>query len=107
GRTRSPARCGAPCWPRTRSGATSAVPEGVAREERRSPRCGSSGVRRSDVSSVDRARAGTRHLVLVGGGHAHVSVLRSFAMQPVEGAHVTVVSAASQSAYSGMVPGVL
>ncbi|MFT6818110.1 MAG: selenide,water dikinase [Myxococcota bacterium] len=46
----------------------------------------------------------TRHLVLVGGGHAHVEVLRSFAMLRPPGVRVTVVMDRTTSAYSGMVP---
>ncbi len=45
-----------------------------------------------------------RHLVLVGGGHAHVEVLRAFAMRRPEGVRVTVVMDRTTSAYSGMVP---
>ncbi len=45
-----------------------------------------------------------RHLVLVGGGHAHVEVLRSFAMRRPEGVRVTIVMDRTTSAYSGMVP---
>jgi selenide,water dikinase len=48
-----------------------------------------------------------RHLILVGGGHAHVFVLRSLAMRRAPGLQVTLVSPASQATYSGMVPGVL
>src|SRR5262245_39965760 len=48
-----------------------------------------------------------RHLVLVGGGHAHVNVLRSVAMHPEPGLSLTVVSPHSHATYSGMVPGVL
>jgi selenide,water dikinase len=46
-----------------------------------------------------------RDLVLVGGGHAHVQVLRRFAMQPPPGARVTVVVDVPVAVYSGMVPG--
>lgn len=47
-----------------------------------------------------------RHdLVLVGGGHAHIQVLRRWAMSPVAGARVTVVVDRTVAVYSGMVPG--
>lgn len=47
-----------------------------------------------------------RHrLVLVGGGHAHVQVLRHLAMRPLEDAHVTLVVDDPIAVYSGMVPG--
>jgi selenide, water dikinase len=50
--------------------------------------------------------AGVRHeLVLVGGGHAHVQVLRRWAMAPVPGVHLTVVVDHPVAVYSGMVPG--
>ncbi len=48
-----------------------------------------------------------RHLVIVGGGHAHVAVLKSLAMRPEPAARVTVVSPDSYATYTGMVPGVL
>jgi len=46
-------------------------------------------------------------IVLIGGGHAHVEVLRSFAMAPVEGARLTVVARDVMTSYSGMLPGYL
>src|SRR5512143_1716102 len=48
-----------------------------------------------------------QHLVLAGGGHAHVHVLKSRAMRPEPGLRLTVVSPHSYATYSGMVPGVL
>ena len=48
-----------------------------------------------------------KHLVLVGGGHAHVHVLRDFAAAPAPAARVTLVSSDPQLVYSGMVPGYL
>ena len=47
-----------------------------------------------------------RHdLVLVGGGHAHIQVLRRWAMAPVSGARLTLVVDRPLAVYSGMVPG--
>jgi len=46
-----------------------------------------------------------REVVLVGGGHAHVQVLRMQAMDPLPGARLTVVVDRSEAVYSGMVPG--
>jgi selenide,water dikinase len=47
-----------------------------------------------------------RHdLVLVGGGHAHIQVLRRWAMAPVPGARLTLVVDRTVAVYSGMVPG--
>jgi selenide,water dikinase len=47
----------------------------------------------------------TADLVLVGGGHAHVQVLRRLAMRPLAGTRVTVVIDRAVAVYSGMVPG--
>ena len=48
-----------------------------------------------------------RDIVLLGGGHAHVQVLRSFAMRPEPGLRLTVVAREPHSPYSGMLPGLV
>ena len=47
----------------------------------------------------------TRDLVLVGGGHAHALVLRKWAMSPLPGARLTLVSPHPVAPYTGMLPG--
>jgi selenide,water dikinase len=47
----------------------------------------------------------TRELVLIGGGHAHVQVVRRWAMAPLPGVRLSVVLDRAEAVYSGMVPG--
>lgn len=49
----------------------------------------------------------TRDLVLVGGGHAHALALRMWAMDPLPGVRLTLISPEPVAAYSGMLPGVV
>ncbi len=44
-------------------------------------------------------------LVLLGGGHAHVLAIKSFAMKAIPGVRVTLVSEHGDTPYSGMLPG--
>ncbi|WP_439550251.1 FAD-dependent oxidoreductase [Falsiroseomonas sp.] len=48
-----------------------------------------------------------KHLMLVGGGHAHVEVLRQFAAAPLPGWRITLLTREAMSPYSGMLPGVI
>ena len=48
-----------------------------------------------------------KRLVLVGGGHAHVEVLRRFARQPERAVELVLVSPADDTPYSGMLPGLV
>jgi len=45
------------------------------------------------------------HLVLVGGGHSHVEVLRDWAREPMPAVRLTVLVDRPTAVYSGMVPG--
>lgn len=48
-----------------------------------------------------------KRLVLVGGGHSHVEVLRLFGAEPAPGVELVLVSPYRFTAYSGMLPGLV
>ncbi len=48
-----------------------------------------------------------KRLVLVGGGHAHVEVLRRFGLQREAGVEITLINTSRHTVYSGMLPGLI
>ena len=57
------------------------------------------------MKSAAPAAVPIRDIVLLGGGHAHVQVLKRFGMRPAAGARLAIVAREPHSPYSGMLPG--
>ncbi len=49
----------------------------------------------------------THDIVLIGGGHTHALVLRTWGMNPLPGARLTVVNPGPVAPYTGMLPGAI
>ncbi len=47
----------------------------------------------------------TRDVVLIGGGHSHALLLRTWGMNPLPGARLTVINPSATAPYTGMLPG--
>ena len=48
-----------------------------------------------------------KRVVLVGGGHSHVEVVRRFGARPITNTEITLVDAARYATYTGMLPGLI
>jgi len=48
-----------------------------------------------------------KDVFLIGGGHSHVLFIRQWAMQPIAGVRLTLISTSVSSPYSGMLPGLI
>ncbi len=56
---------------------------------------------------MSESNSSVKNLVLVGGGHSHVEVLRNFAVNPIKDVRITLVCRDRHTPYSGMLPGLI
>src|SRR6195952_4882526 len=63
--------------------------------------------RRGYCVSMQSPRPIETDIVLLGAGHAHVEVLRRFAMRPEPGVRLTLIGREPETPYSGMLPGLI
>lgn len=57
------------------------------------------------MNSSSKSNIVLHDLVLIGGGHAHVHVLKMLGMQPLEHVRITLITRDVMTPYSGMIPG--
>ena len=61
--------------------------------------------RRKVVTAQEHAALALTEIVLVGGGHSHVEVVRRFGLAPESGLRLTMICTDALTPYSGMLPG--